>query len=566
MSSKGGKETGSTTSNGGKDMVSMLEKVLAEVRSGLVSSVVAEAALFPLDVVKLRQQVYGGSVMDVLRGVLREQGPAGLYKGLIGRLIQTITSNVGFFIWQTIALQTASERLTTGKKLGTGLSLVLNMLAQQFNRLLTTPVDVVANVNQADPNAKGFLHTFVHLARTGGVATLWRGLPVALILSLNPALMFTLVGRLSAFMKSIRHLADDATLQASDMFWISGASKMVATLVTYPLIRAKAKQQSVGTGQALGLWATLIHMFKQSGFKGLYEGVWILSYKTVLFNSLMMALKQQFSILERKWLAETKTIRPATTHAQDFVEVHDFRKNTMVCFGSEKPWEAKAQNKSVGYIDGSWSYLHPAQEHVIKEAASLCDYLIIGVHSDSCHKEAIGDWPPECYSARLERILPLRYASAVLQEAPWQVEESLMDQLGITKVITGSLTKMRDCNPRLRHSDVSSASSDPYAIPKKRDCFFVVQSLNETTEHDMLVRATRVFFSNVDASIDWRILVRDDDNARWGHNPGYDCPTPGSAKKRRASSVPPTENDALDILETRRSTSDVAQRKRTIST
>lgn len=46
----------------------MWEKVWQEVRSGLVSSVGAEAALFPLDTIKLQQQVYGGSASSVLSG------------------------------------------------------------------------------------------------------------------------------------------------------------------------------------------------------------------------------------------------------------------------------------------------------------------------------------------------------------------------------------------------------------------------------------------------------------------------------------------------------------------
>merc|ERR1719282_553536 len=117
---------------------SLFQKVLEEVRSGLVSSVVAEAALFPLDTVKLLQQVHGGSVAQVARGVLSERGLIGLYQGLIGRLIQTVTSNVGFFIWQTIFVQAALSRVQgiagDKRKLGTGLSLLVNMLAQQFNR------------------------------------------------------------------------------------------------------------------------------------------------------------------------------------------------------------------------------------------------------------------------------------------------------------------------------------------------------------------------------------------------------------------------------------------------
>jgi glycerol-3-phosphate cytidylyltransferase-like family protein len=512
-----------------RKMVSMLEKVLAEVRSGLVSSVVAEAALFPLDVVKLRQQVHGGSAMQILRGVLHNQGVAGLYKGLIGRLIQTITSNVGFFVWQTIALQTVSQRLA-GQKLGTGLSLVVNMLAQQFNRLLTNPVDVVANVNQADPNSKGFLRTFVYLARTGGRATLWRGLPVALLLSLNPALMFTLVGKLSVLVKKLRHSDADDSLAAADMFWISGVSKAIATLVTYPLIRAKARQQTLtsGDGITLGLWATLAAVFQAEGMAGLYSGVWMLSYKTVLFNSMMMSLKQQFRNLEERW----RPAKPLTAPADIRLPLSELQKKVVVKKGLESPWEAAAKGASVVYIDGSWNYLHEAQEHVIRRAAQSGDYLIVGVHDDETHKEEMGSWPKERFADRVARLHKHHLVSAVLENAPWHVSESLLDTLAINTVISGSLTKLYDCadpdtvkNAQNPENPLSPKNrKDPYDVPKRRESFVLVPSLNNESEHHIWIKTiSRILWSNVDASIDWRILVPDDVR-KWGENPGYQSP------------------------------------------
>lgn len=527
----------------------MWEKVWQEVRSGLVSSVGAEAILFPIDTLKLQQQVYGGSAALVAKRLLEKQGLGGLYKGLLGRLIQTITSNVGFFVWQTVFVQLSLRQLQVHEpgcqKLGTIAALVVNMLAQQFNRILTTPFDVVANVNQADPASRGFFSTFLRLARTGGVQELWRGLPVALLLSLNPALMFTLVGKLSDLIKVLRGHGTSSHLSSTDMFWISGVSKAVATLLTYPLIRAKAVIQTTG-GNHLGLWGMLAQIVGQSGWLGLYQGVWIMSYKTVLFNSLMMALKQKVSLALMRWdqFRDRKRRRQAA-------ELEGFRGSVTACGSLEMPWEASARGASVVYIDGSWCFLHDAQAHILREAHQQADHLIVGVHSDECHQVAVGSWPPECYAARLGRLRRKPWAASILEQAPWEVTPELLDELCITRVVSGSVTKIEDCSgkdvatrPRSHSTPTSkdrqevpvllASPVDPYAECKRRGIFEELPSLNASTEHDEWMRKVmKIAFSNVDASIDWRILVSDDRRARFGSNPGYRDEVEGPVRRQR---------------------------------
>jgi len=507
--------------------ISVWEKVWQEVRSGLVSSVGAEAALFPLDTIKLQQQVYGGTAASVLKRLMAQKGLRGVYQGLIGRLIQTITSNVGFFVWQTVFVQLSLRKVQVTEpgreKLGTVTALIVNMLAQQFNRLLTTPFDVVASVNQADPNSKGFFHTFYRIGSTGGMADLWRGLPVALLLSLNPALMFTLVGKLSDALKAVRNTPPEGFLSSSDMFWISGISKAVATLLTYPLIRAKAVIQTTG-GDHQGLWGMLAGIVRNEGWLSLYQGVWIMSYKTVLFNSLMMALKQKVSLLLMQW--DRFRDRKRRQEKRALLE-GQFRQSVTPCCSCEMPWEAAARGSTVMYVDGSWCFLHEAQAHILKEGNRLADHLVVGVHSDDVHQESVGTWPAECYAARLGRLRRKPWAATILENAPWEVSAELLDELKIEKVLGGSITKTEDCtggSPKSPSKNRSDAQEivDPYAECKRLGVFEEVPSLNASTEHDEWMRKVmKIAFSNVDASIDWRILVSDGQRAQFGPNPGY---------------------------------------------
>lgn len=49
---------------------------------------------------------------------------------------------------------------------------------------------------------------------------------------------------------------------------------------------------------------------------------------------------------------------------------------------------SKLNNKPmiVGYLSGSFDYLHLGHINIIKEAKKLCDYLVVGVHKDGSHK------------------------------------------------------------------------------------------------------------------------------------------------------------------------------------
>lgn len=435
------------------------------MRSGLVSSVGAEAALFPLDTIKLQQQVYGGTAASVLKRLMAQKGLRGVYQGLIGRLIQTITSNVGFFVWQTVFVQLSLRKVQVTEpgreKLGTVTALIVNMLAQQFNRLLTTPFDVVASVNQADPNSKGFFHTFYRIGSTGGL--------------------------------------------------------------TYPLIRAKAVIQTTG-GDHQGLWGMLAGIVRNEGWLSLYQGVWIMSYKTVLFNSLMMALKQKVSLLLMQW--DRFRDRKRRQEKRALLE-GQFRQSVTPCCSCEMPWEAAARGSTVMYVDGSWCFLHEAQAHILKEGNRLADHLVVGVHSDDVHQESVGTWPAECYAARLGRLRRKPWAATILENAPWEVSAELLDELKIEKVLGGSVTKTEDCtggSPKSPSKNRSDAQEivDPYAECKRLGVFEEVPSLNASTEHDEWMRKVmKIAFSNVDASIDWRILVSDGQRAQFGPNPGY---------------------------------------------
>lgn len=156
----------------------------------------------------------------------------------------------------------------------------------------------------------------------------------------------------------------------------------------------------------------------------------------------------------------------------------DFRSQVVLADGeSERPWEAE----TLIYVDGGWSYLHKAQQHILKQAKAKGTHLLIGVHSDDTLREVFGpeSVAGEEYETRLSRVAANRHINSVLRGAPWQISAEMVEQLGISKVVTGSVTKAQDLSTQVE------SSCDPYQVVRDLGLLVEVTSLDDQTEDDV---------------------------------------------------------------------------------
>jgi hypothetical protein len=172
--------------------------------------------------------------------------------------------------------------------------LLLNLLAKQLNWLCTVPLEVVSSVNQL--KGAGFFSTGRALYLEHGVGVFYRGLLVSMILAINPAIMNTLITSLLRIAASVKQASGADYAEARDhsvgtLGFVTGISKTVATIMTYPLIRTKILQQTQ-VDDAKTLVQVLRNIIATEGALGLYRGVLAMSYKTVLWNSLMQVFKK----------------------------------------------------------------------------------------------------------------------------------------------------------------------------------------------------------------------------------------------------------------------------------
>lgn len=157
--------------------------------------------------------------------------------------------------------------------------LMLGTIAGVINVFLTTPLWVV-NSRLKSPTSQyfsGLLDGLVHIANVEGISALWSGLGPSLILVSNPAINFAIYEALK------RKFTPKS---AAAFFLIGATAKAVATVLTYPLQLAQARQRHSRDGN-MGTAALLLVILKQKGPGALFSGLEAKLLQTVLTTALM---------------------------------------------------------------------------------------------------------------------------------------------------------------------------------------------------------------------------------------------------------------------------------------
>lgn len=117
----------------------------------------------------------------------------------------------------------------------------------------------------------------VYVARNEGFGRLWSGISPSLILVSNPAIQFAVYEYLK------RRIS---TKSAFSVFLMGAVSKAIATVITYPLQLAQARQRYGEEGK-MSMAALLLSILKKGGPKALFHGLEAKLYQTVLGAALM---------------------------------------------------------------------------------------------------------------------------------------------------------------------------------------------------------------------------------------------------------------------------------------
>jgi Mitochondrial carrier protein len=152
--------------------------------------------------------------------------------------------------------------------------------------------------------------------RPSSFTYLWKGLTPALLLCMNPAIHYTVYDIFkNRLLTSHPHSTTPSSdtnhhhpntnqyhrrLSMSQAFFLGLTAKFVATIATYPLIRAKV---ILMVTSETSLWSALIKSYhNDDGIRGLYKGCdWQLLH-TLLKSALMMMVREYITEQTHRWI------------------------------------------------------------------------------------------------------------------------------------------------------------------------------------------------------------------------------------------------------------------------
>lgn len=157
--------------------------------------------------------------------------------------------------------------------------LFLGIIAGIINVFATTPLWVVNSRLKASSKQpySGLFSGLIHIANTEGIGALWSGIAPSLILVSNPAIQFTVY-------EALKRRVDAKT--AWHFFLMGACAKAVATVATYPIQLAQARQRH-GKDRRMNTAALLLLIVRQHGAKALFSGLEAKLLQTVLTAALM---------------------------------------------------------------------------------------------------------------------------------------------------------------------------------------------------------------------------------------------------------------------------------------
>lgn len=283
--------------------------------AGATGAVLANALVYPLDIVKTRLQVqvkrqaghddpenepHYTSTWDAITKIVAEDGIRGLYAGMEGSLLGVASTNFAYFYWYSVVRTLYLRFQKTPAPPSTLIELSLGAVAGAVAQLCTIPVAVVTTRQQTQSKTerKSFLETGREVIESeDGIFGLWRGLKASLVLVVNPAITYGAYERSKAVM-----YPGKARLTPGEAFLLGAMSKSLATIVTQPLIVAKVGLQSkppaIRQGKPFkGFIEVMEFIIKHEGALSLFKGIGPQILKGLLVQGILMMTKERMELM-----------------------------------------------------------------------------------------------------------------------------------------------------------------------------------------------------------------------------------------------------------------------------
>lgn len=285
---------------------------LIDATAGAVGALVTTVALYPVDVAKTRVQagIDQRSIPETILSLARAQGVTALMNGVSLKSVESVLRNfLYFYAYNWLKRGHAS----LGFRPSTIGNTVCGVLAGVSNLTVTLPIELLSVRIQTDDTSSRTVSQHASDIIAEGPSSLWRGFEVSSILTLNPALTFAIFDELRSRWLGLRARAG-ASLTAAQAFILGAIAKSLATILTYPLMRAKTimqaegrqqqspdkKPQANGAAQAAprqkrDMARVLLDVYAQEGFEGLYRGCAAQIFTAVTKSGILLTAKERIA-------------------------------------------------------------------------------------------------------------------------------------------------------------------------------------------------------------------------------------------------------------------------------
>ncbi len=178
-------------------------------------------------------------------------------------------------------------------------------MAEWAHLPVTLPIDCVTTAIQTDDQNRGAFVLLGNILSEKGIGGFYKGIQAYTVLCLKPAIQYTVYEQVKKMVLATRNAGRkvvDESLSAAEAFFLGMVARIIATMLTYPYLRAKVMLQSTyGNAKVKPTIPQMIsEQISEGGVWGLYQGIGPELTRGVFSAALMMMVKERIGVIVRE--------------------------------------------------------------------------------------------------------------------------------------------------------------------------------------------------------------------------------------------------------------------------
>lgn len=250
----------------------------------------------------------------------QKQGIAPFYAGIETSAFQSAAEKALYFFAYT-AFKNVHTFFAGNGQMGTSMNLLLGCMAEWAHLPITLPIDCwTTQIQTGDNGNKGPLAILMTMLNEGdGIRGMYKGIQAYTILCLKPSIQYTVFEQVKRIMLTRKRLLSSRggnskgrdnsdSLTAMEAFFLGMFARTIATICTFPYLRAKVvlqSQKKSGTSaknEKISIPSMIAKMYMSGGLGECFQGIGPELTRGVFSAALMMMMKEKISFAVRKSL------------------------------------------------------------------------------------------------------------------------------------------------------------------------------------------------------------------------------------------------------------------------